>query len=575
MPKPNTVFKTTPPHSRFTLRMQWRSYTQAHTRLLELVLLPLIVLDALTLLLLIVTGEAASGLAPVIITSLLAAAAILALNRFGHYTVAAIGLLGMIYAGIFAAILALDTPFALLMGTSFLTLITLMASTLLNIQAILLTTLLNVLCIGLLAVLFPQDAPMLLAGPGVLVMTTTGVTLSAAYPRRQMRIQIEGQSAALAESEDRYRSLLKMGFETLLIHENGVVIDASDAVEKMFGYRVHEVVGRALLDFIAPASHRELINRTRHSRSDGAFEALARRKDGSTLRVEILERMAVYRGRSTQVIVIRDLTERIRLEQHRLDLAVERERVTVLQRFISDASHDFRAPLTNLKASLYLVKRLGGDPERQKKHIDVMEYYTLHLEKLLDDLLTMSRLEYAAEELLLDPIDINGLLRELSAKFGTRFPTRAEELRMALTEELPLIWADKSTLGQAFSRILDNAFQYTPENGQIQVRTDVQGQCVRVEIEDTGIGIEAENLPHIFKSFYRADAARGTHHGGTGLGLPIAQKIIEAHDGTIDVSSVPGRGTTISVLLPFVNAPGVQPPQSRPAHPEAALQPAQ
>lgn len=546
----------------------------AHIRLLELVLLPLLILDLVAIGVMLAANKTNHPIFAIACLCVVSSGCIYALNRRGHYALSAVVLLGTIYVGIFAAILSVNTLYVLLSGSSFLILVVLLASLLLDIRAIRVTAAASLGGVAALAILYPDDALLLLGGPGILLLTTSAIILGAAYPRRKTRQQMEAQALALAESEERYRSLLRMGFETLLIHENGIVVDASDAVEKMFGYRLHEVIGRALLDFIAPQSHRELINRTRHSRSDGAFEAIARRKDGATLRVEIMERMAVYRGRPMQVIVIRDLTERMRMEAHRLELAVERERVTVLQQFISDASHDFRAPLTNLKASLYLVKKLTDQPEKQAKHISVMEHYTVHLEKLLDDLLTMSRLEYAAEELLLDPIDINSLLRELAAKFRTRYPERSNDLQLMLEASLPPIWAEKSTLAQAFSRVLENAYHYTQSPQAIILRSSIQGACVRIDIEDHGIGIEPENLAHIFKSFYRADKARGSYQGGTGLGLPIALKIIEAHDGSITVQSAPNSGTTVTILLPYVTPTGGQSPQFQPAHPEGVSQPA-
>jgi len=414
---------------------------------------------------------------------------------------------------------------------------------------------------------YPIRTVIALIGMGIII----GAGIYLLRRSRYYNLQLKEQSRALIENEERYRSLIKLSFEALLLHDEGVVVDGNETLERMFGYTLSEAIGRSVLDFAAPESRRDLINRQRLSIGEGTFESTARRKDGSTFPVEILERTAIYRGRPVQAVVMRDITDRKRLENQKIELAVERQRVNVLQRFISDASHDFRTPLTTMKTSLYLIKNIKDNPEKQARYIQTLEQQTSRLEKLLDDLLIMSRLERAADEFLLDPIEPNSLLREISAIFQSRYQNRAQTLVMALDETVPPIWADKTMLAQALNRLLENAFNYTPEEGKVTLRTSISGACVRLEVEDTGMGIDAENLPYIFDSFYRADTARGVNGGGTGLGLAIARKIIEAHDGSIEVKSMLGKGTSVSVLLPYVTAQLST--QSQPAPQSAVAQP--
>ncbi|MDX1991696.1 MAG: PAS domain-containing sensor histidine kinase [bacterium] len=566
---------TTLVHTITTLWERWTRPALALTnsndvqqaRLLASILIPLIAGTAAVLTLMTVSNGVAPTLITITALHLVGALGAYWLSRTENYTYGTLLLIATVYMSVLGIVFTERTLVALMLAPNYWLAVVLLASQLLSVRSTVLAIAKVLLGLLILLLAFPDAMRMLLVGPVTLIVSLSALMLVAATLRQRYRLQIEKQSHQLGENEERYRTLLKMSFEALLIHEDGIVVDCNENLEQMFGYTVEEAVGRSILDFTAPESRRDFINRKRYAIHEGNSETLGRRKDGTTFPVEMLERPALYRGRLVQVVVMRDITFRDRMEKQKLELAVERERVSVLQRFISDASHDFRSPLTNIKTSLYLVRNLRNNPEKQLHYIDLMEQHSRRLERLLDDLLMMSRLERAADEFLLDPIDLNGLLYEISAAFQTRMPNRSGGIRLDLFHAAPPVWADKPMLAEAVQRILENALNHTPDDGTITLRTRVQGQCVRLDVEDTGSGIEAEHMPYIFDTFFRADKARGANAGGTGLGLPIARKIIDAHDGSIEVNSVPGSGTTFSILLPYVTAG--QPPQSQPVLPVA------
>jgi two-component system sensor histidine kinase BaeS len=152
---------------------------------------------------------------------------------------------------------------------------------------------------------------------------------------------------------------------------------------------------------------------------------------------------------------------------------------------------------------------------------------------------------------MLNARDINGVIGEVVEKHRALAETKSQTLVFEPGDNLPQIMIDPWLIDHALSHVLGNALTYTPEQGTITVRTGIEGQQEIIVVEDDGEGIPSEALPHIFDHFYRVDPARSTTTGGSGLGLSIVRKIIEAHRGTITVSSEAGKGSTFRIALPI------------------------
>jgi PAS domain S-box-containing protein len=248
---------------------------------------------------------------------------------------------------------------------------------------------------------------------------------------------------------------------------------------------------------------------------------------------------------------IRNITERKQASQRQLELSIERERVLILQDFISYASHDLRTPIANVKSRLYLLSKID-DREKRQHHIQVMDTELSRLTQLIDDLLTMSHLDSGIVNSTLRAIFINSMLRDLAEANQPSAKQKGIQLVFELAKADISILGNATELSRMFTNLLSNAITYTPLAGQITLRTYVDEGGVVIEIQDTGIGIAEEDIPHIFERFYRADKARSSHSGGTGLGLAIVKKIVDLHDGRIEVQSVVEKGTTFRVWLPDV-----------------------
>lgn len=241
-----------------------------------------------------------------------------------------------------------------------------------------------------------------------------------------------------------------------------------------------------------------------------------------------------------------DITERKQALNRALALAIERERVQILSHFIENTSHEFKTPLSILQTSLYLLEK-QTDPDKQKQYVEKIREQIGSLVRLVEELVRMTELDDLTQ-VKRQKVDFNLLVEEAAARVQSRAEAKRLVLTCQLESSLPLIDADADWAGEMLVEILDNAIRYTPEGGTVTVQTRLSEEYLVVEIQDSGVGISPDVLPHIFERFYRADEAHSTR--GFGLGLAIAKKVAELHEGEIRVKSEVGKGSTFTILLP-------------------------
>jgi signal transduction histidine kinase len=258
-----------------------------------------------------------------------------------------------------------------------------------------------------------------------------------------------------------------------------------------------------------------------------------------------------YRDENNQHIagvagVIQDITGRKSIEetlkradQQAMELTLQKERVGALTEFISTISHDFKTPLAIINNSLYLLQRIS-DPVKQKDKLNLIKDQTLLLDKQIQDILTISRLDYAPQ-VKSHPVNINILASKIDDIFRASFENKKLTLKLELEQSLPTVSADADELDRALVNLVENAINYTPVGGTITITTRVSNKHVECEVCDTGIGMTSQDTQKVFNNFYRAENARMINSKGTGLGLAIVKKIVTNHNGTIDVESELGR----------------------------------
>ena len=218
--------------------------------------------------------------------------------------------------------------------------------------------------------------------------------------------------------------------------------------------------------------------------------------------------------------------------------------------FVENASHELRTPLTIIQNKLELLLRAPQERIADKfENIALSLSETRRLSKLTSDLLTLARADSAETELTMQTMDVDALIKDVCAPYQEIAESQDKHFWLNLKSS-STIKADETRIHQLFVILLDNALKYTGENDSIGVKTYAEDQRVVIEVSDTGIGIKEENMQHIFERFYREDRARSRETGGVGLGLSIAQWIVEKHKGSIKVMKNQNKGTTFIIKLP-------------------------
>jgi len=212
-------------------------------------------------------------------------------------------------------------------------------------------------------------------------------------------------------------------------------------------------------------------------------------------------------------------------------------------------SHDFRTPLSIITNSLYLLQK-STDPEKKQLYAQRAGQQLQRLDKLLDELLQMKSLDTQEVLFNMKRTNINPLLAQLVLDYQKVAMPKRITLDFVSVDADCFAEIDRSEFLDAITNLLDNAIAYTPEQGVVTIHTSTQANWAIISVQDTGIGIAKQDLPHIFERFYRADLARSTTSGSSGLGLSIVQKIVDAHNGIIVVDSVLGQGSTFTLKLP-------------------------
>jgi two-component system, OmpR family, sensor kinase len=265
------------------------------------------------------------------------------------------------------------------------------------------------------------------------------------------------------------------------------------------------------------------------------------------------------------------------------DMLASIEHVTNAQRrFVADASHELRAPLTSIKGNLEFLRMARNAPEDARSEAVEDAYAEAErMTRLVNDLLLLARADAAAGgapgsgAARLDdqmrgrrePVELDQLAMDIFRNARAQIQAgRKTRLQIAISRLEPVaVLADPGQLRQVMMILLDNAIKYTPEGGKVRISATREDGQAAISVSDTGIGIEPEVLPHIFERFYRGDSARARDEHGSGLGLAIADWIVRAHNGEIRIISEPGKGSTFSVMLPILKRPGEQSSANIPA----------
>lgn len=262
---------------------------------------------------------------------------------------------------------------------------------------------------------------------------------------------------------------------------------------------------------------------------------------------------AVAGGRLDQQVPVRSRDELGRLSQTFNEMTARLRAARQMQvDFVANVSHELRTPLTAIKGLVETLRDAAADDPQVRDHfLETVEGETDRLIRLVNDLLVLSRADSEALNLQRVSVDLAQLVRATVNRLAAQAEARGLACRVEAHPDPLLVWADPDRIEQVLLNLLDNAIKFSQPGGTVTVRVRGDpGQPVRVQVQDEGVGIPAEDLARIGQRFYRADRARSRAEGGSGLGLAIAQALVQAHGGQLWLESQEGQGTLVTFTLP-------------------------
>jgi signal transduction histidine kinase len=261
---------------------------------------------------------------------------------------------------------------------------------------------------------------------------------------------------------------------------------------------------------------------------------------GRTYRAEVLP--INFAGSPTGMMVMQDVTE-----ERRAEVLAELDRAKTA--FFSNVSHEFRTPLTGIQAFSELIRDKNLPVERIKEFAADINREAERLNRMIEELLDLDRMESGRMVLHLEQLDLNALVGDVVA--GTRPTAPQHALDLALDPTLPLLWGDRDKLTQALLNLLNNAIKYSPQGGEVTVGTRLTGGEAHLWVRDQGVGIPPEALDVVFERYARVESGPQRYIKGTGLGLPIVRQIAQLHGGRAWAESAVRQGSTFYVALPL------------------------
>ncbi len=346
---------------------------------------------------------------------------------------------------------------------------------------------------------------------------------------REMHQQLGDRFAELRREQAESAALVESMVEGVIAADGrGRIVTANPAARRLLGY------GASI-----PLPDLPQLFRLKAARD--IIDAVLQGQPVQDRQVELDGRVLLVNARPLPaggaVLVLHDLSDLRRLE-------------TVRQDFVANVSHELKTPLTSISGYAETLLDDTIDAATTRRFLETILSNARRMQRLVDDLLDLSRIEAGRWHPTLSEVDVAAMARESWAALAGKADERAVTLTLDLEPGAELIEADPDAVRQVLTNLLDNSLRYTPAGGEITCVARRAEGGVAVSIRDSGPGIAREHLPRIFERFYRADPSRSREQGGTGLGLAIVKHLVEAHGGRVSVRSELGRGTTVTCLFP-------------------------
>jgi PAS domain S-box-containing protein len=389
----------------------------------------------------------------------------------------------------------------------------------------------------------------LLAEPGVRAIVGN---FHDTTPQKQAEQSLAQLAAIVESSEDAILS------KTL----DGIITSWNAGAERLYGYTADEVVGKSV-SLLVPEEHPNelpmIMERLRRGERIELYETVRVRKDGR--RVSVSVRISPLRDASGNLtgasMIARDITERLKIEE------ALRESNRRKDEFLAMLAHELRNPLAPIRNAAYIVRMLGSTEDRLRRSGEMLDRQVRHLSHLVDDLLEVSRVTSGKINLHKEPLELATVVAWAVETSRPLIDARSHKLSVTLPPETLWLEGDRTRLMQVVANLLNNAAKYTPEKGQIWLTVAEKRGMVEVRVRDTGVGIAATLLPHVFDLFRQGDRSLARSEGGLGIGLTLVKSLVEMHGGSVQaLSEGPGKGSEFILRLPVLKRTTSPPPEA-------------
>jgi two-component system NtrC family sensor kinase len=359
----------------------------------------------------------------------------------------------------------------------------------------------------------------------------------------ELEQRVTERTAELYDAKERVEAILaSVGDGVVVTDLKGHIQKVNSAFESQTGYSDTELIGRDLSDLIAASTDPVVLEEMNSAITEGrtwSGELVAETKQAKNYDVQLT--MAPVRDQSGRIMSYvgsqRDVTRQKELER-------------LKDQFVSDVSHELRTPTTNIGLFLELLE--DAPQEKRKEYLRIVREQAQLVRKLVEDVLDLSRLAIRkTRKIEFTRVNLNEVTEQVVNAHQPMAEAAGLELRFIPGEELPCMYGEQNQLARLITNLVTNSVRYTL-HGAVIVRTITRNGCLSLSVEDSGIGIEPEDLPHLFDRFYRGKQVRQSKIHGTGLGLAIVKEIVDLHEGEIEIQSQVGKGSIFNVDFPIL-----------------------
>jgi PAS domain S-box-containing protein len=409
-----------------------------------------------------------------------------------------------------------------------------------------------------------------------------GIFVAARDITEQKRVE-----EALRASETKFQGILALAADAIItMDESQQIIHFNYGAEQLFGYTAHEMMGKTLETLlphrfraahrghVATFDHAHVVARRMGERQD----IFALRKNGDEFPAEASISKLGTAGQRLFTVILRDISRQKALEEQlrRQNEALEEQNRQVQEanrlksEFLANMSHELRTPLNAIVGFAEIMHdgRVGPIASAHREYLGDILTSARHLLQLINDILDLAKVESGKFEFHPEVIDLASLCRQVRDNLRTLAAKKRIQVDLEISEIVTKVTADSAKLKQVLYNYLSNAIKFTPDGGCVTIRVLPAGDTeFRLEVEDTGIGIREDDLPRLFREFEQLDAGAAKKFQGTGLGLALTRRLVEAQAGQVGVQSTLGAGSVFYAILPRAATAEMLPTSERPVPP--------